>query len=180
MTRLLASARYFSFRYTEADIRQHLASLAARTDGLHKVRLLLSADGTVEIASELLQDTVLPLRTAISGITVDSTDILRYHKTTRRELFKRARAERPDCDEVLLLNEQRQLTEGSYHNLVIHRDGALLTPPLACGVLPGVLREELLAQGKIAERILYPEDLKRAEEIWLINSVRGWRRCDVI
>jgi para-aminobenzoate synthetase/4-amino-4-deoxychorismate lyase len=47
-------------------------------------------------------------------------------------------------------------------------------------VLPGVLREELLAQGKIAERILYPEDLKRAEEIWLINSVRGWRRCVVI
>ncbi|HIJ94170.1 MAG TPA: aminodeoxychorismate synthase component I [Desulfuromonadales bacterium] len=180
MTRLLSSARFFGFQFDEAALRRSLASHAAQTDGLHKVRLLLTADATAEITSELLQDTAQPLRTAISAITVNSKDTLRYHKTTRRELFDRARAERPDCDEVLLLNENGQLTEGSYHNLVIHLNGALLTPPLACGLLPGVLREELLAQGIVTERLISPEDLKRADEIWLINSVRGWRRCDVI
>jgi para-aminobenzoate synthetase/4-amino-4-deoxychorismate lyase len=180
VARLLSSARYFGFKHDETVLRQSLASLAARTNGLHKVRLLLAVNGIVEITSELLQENGLPLRVAISEMTLDSKDAMHRHKTTRRELLDSARAGRPDCDEVLLLNEQGQLTEGSYHNLVVSRDGRLLTPPLACGLLPGVLREELLAQGTITELVLYPHDLKRADELWLINSVRGWRRCDII
>jgi para-aminobenzoate synthetase/4-amino-4-deoxychorismate lyase len=69
------------------------------------------------------------------------------------------------------------LTEGSYHTLVVKLDGRLVTPPLTCGLLPGVLRGELLDNGEIIERILYPADLERAEDLWLINSVRGWRKC---
>jgi branched-subunit amino acid aminotransferase/4-amino-4-deoxychorismate lyase len=34
-----------------------------------------------------------------------------------------------------------------------------------------------LEQGTITEQVLYPQDLQRAEEIWLINSVRGWLRA---
>lgn len=175
--RLLSSACYFRFQFNETTIRQTLSSFAARIDGLHKVRLLLAADGGVKISSELLQENSRPLRLAISTALVDSIDVMRYHKTTRRELFDAARSDRPDCDEVLLLNENGQVTEGSYHNLVVNLEGVLLTPPRKCGLLPGVLREELLAQGRIIERILTPEDLTRAEELWLINSVRGWRRC---
>jgi para-aminobenzoate synthetase/4-amino-4-deoxychorismate lyase len=59
-------------------------------------------------------------------------------------------------------------------------DGQLVTPTLSCGLLPGVLREELLEQGEVSEQILYPADLERAEKVWLINSVRGWRRCVVV
>jgi len=102
-----------------------------------------------------------------------------YHKTTRRELFDRARLCRPDCDEVLLLNERCQLTEGSYHTLILKLGGGFVTPSLASGLLPGVLRGELLANNKILEQILCPDDLERAEEVWLINSVRGWRRAVV-
>jgi para-aminobenzoate synthetase/4-amino-4-deoxychorismate lyase len=58
---------------------------------------------------------------------------------------------------------------------VVKLDGLLVTPPLACGLLPGVLREELLELGEITEQILFPVDLERADEIWCINSVRGWR-----
>jgi para-aminobenzoate synthetase / 4-amino-4-deoxychorismate lyase len=175
VARLVASAGYFSFLCDEGNVRQALSHQAAQTPGMCKVRLLLATDGAVDILSEPLLENSGTLRVAVSRITVDSHDSMRYHKTTYRELLDTARSIRPDCDEVLLLNEHGQLTEGSYHTLVIKLDGQLVTPPLASGLLPGVLREELLEQGEIAERILYPDDLERAEELWLINSVRGWR-----
>jgi branched-subunit amino acid aminotransferase/4-amino-4-deoxychorismate lyase len=82
----------------------------------------------------------------------------------------------PGWDEVLFVNERGELTEGSYHTLVLRLHGQLLTPAVSCGVLPGVLRGELLEQGEIAEAVLLPTDLEDAEEIWLVNAVRGWRR----
>lgn len=180
LARLTASAGYFAFVCDREKIRQSLSDQAAQTPGLHKVRLLLASDGSIDISSELLLESAPALRVAVSTFKVDSNDNMLYHKTTRRELLDAARSSRPDADEVLLLNEHGQLTEGSYHSLVVKFDGQLVTPPLTCGLLPGVLRGELLEQSKIIERTLYPDDLKRADEIWLINSVRGWRRCVVI
>lgn len=180
MMRLSSSAEYFGFRCDQVKILGELSCHAVQTTGLCKVRLLLSPDGTVDISSEPLRENCAALRVAISAIRVDSNDAMLYHKTTCRELYDAARATRSDCDEVLLLNEHGQVTEGSYHTLVVKLAGCLVTPPLACGLLPGVLRSELLEDGEIAEQILYPDDLKRAEELWLINSVRGWRQCAVI
>ncbi len=180
VARLAASAIYFGFSCNEETVRYALASHAAPMPGLCKVRLVLSVDGDIDVSSEPLPENPVVLRVAVSAIRVDSCDVMRYHKTTRRVLLDRARLARPDCDEVLLRNEHGQLTEGSYHTLVVKLAGQLFTPPLACGLLPGVLRGELLEKGQIAERILHPHDLERADEIWLINSVRGWRRCTVI
>jgi para-aminobenzoate synthetase/4-amino-4-deoxychorismate lyase len=53
-----------------------------------------------------------------------------------------------------------------------------LTPPLDCGLLPGLKRAELLASGEIAEAVITRGDLDHADEVWLINSVRGWLRCE--
>lgn len=63
---------------------------------------------------------------------------------------------------------------------MVKLNGQFVTPPLTCGLLPGVLREELLEHGEITEWTLYPDDLKRADELWLINSVRGWQSCVVV
>jgi len=180
VARLAASAIYFGFACNEETIRYALACHAAQMPGLCKVRLLLSADGDIDVSSEPIPESSVALRVAVSAVRVDSRDVMRYHKTTRRELLDRARLARPDCDEVLLLNEQGQLTEGSYHTLVLKMGGQLVTPPLACGLLPGVLRGELLEQRRITERVLHPHDLERADELWLINSVRGWRRSALI
>jgi para-aminobenzoate synthetase/4-amino-4-deoxychorismate lyase len=178
--RLTASAGYFGFICDQEKIRDALSNYAVQTLGLCKVRLLLATDGSLELASEKLVESAGMLRVGISSMRTNSGDYFCYHKTTRREKLDTARSSRPDCDEVLLLNEHGQLTEGSYNSLVVKLDGQLLTPSLTCGLLPGVLREELLEQGEITERILYPDDLKRADELWLINSVRGWQSCIVI
>jgi len=106
---------------------------------------------------------------------VSSADVWLYHKTTRREVYEAARAGRPDCDEVALWNERGELTEATASNLVLALDGRAWTPRVSAGLLAGTLRAQLLAAGEIAERTLTPEDLRRAESVWLINSVRGWQ-----
>lgn len=180
LERLTASAKYFGFAFDSRKARQLLTDQAGKESGLRKVRLLLAADGELQISSEALQDSELPLRLAVSRLAVDSRDPFRYHKTTRRQQLDGARMACPDCDEVLFLNERGEVAEGSYHTLVVKQSGRLLTPALSCGLLPGVLREELLASGEISETVLYPDDLLRVEELWLINSVRGWRRAMLV
>ena len=69
------------------------------------------------------------------------------------------------------------MTEGAVSTIVAKIGGSLVTPPLSCGLLPGVFREELLERGEITERVITADELQTAEEVWLINSVRKWRRA---
>lgn len=71
------------------------------------------------------------------------------------------------------------MTETSRANLVLEIDGEKLTPPVSSGLLPGTLRQELLENGTIQERVLFPDDLGRATRIRLINSVRGWMEAEL-
>ncbi|MGI9179407.1 MAG: aminotransferase class IV, partial [Longimicrobiaceae bacterium] len=98
----------------------------------------------------------------------------------QRQLYESRAADRPDCDDVLLVNERGELTESTIANLVVRLGGQLWTPPLEAGLLPGVFRESLLRSGAIRERTLRPEDLRRAEAVFLINSVRRWRQVEVV
>ncbi len=86
------------------------------------------------------------------------------------------------CDEVVFLNSKGELTEGTRTNLFVELDGRLFTPALACGLLPGTLREELLDLPRAAasEAILTPQDLLALDRIYLGNSVRGLIRAELI
>ena len=99
-----------------------------------------------------------------------------FHKTARRTTYERARASRPDAEAVILWNTLGEVTEGTDFNLVVEIDGARVTPPLDCGVLPGTLRAQLLDDGEISERRITVDELRVAGQGWLINSVRGWVR----
>jgi para-aminobenzoate synthetase/4-amino-4-deoxychorismate lyase len=74
---------------------------------------------------------------------------------------------------VIYLNERGEIAEGSRTNIFVERREVLATPRLASGLLPGVLRAELIAAGKAVERVLTLEDLKSADAVFLGNSVRG-------
>ena len=97
------------------------------------------------------------------------------HKTTRREVYDRALRARPDCDDVLLWNQRGEVTEAALANVAFDLGGgALVTPPLACGLLPGVERAALLARGPAARGGHPPEPTsKPGQRLWLLNSVRG-------
>lgn len=158
----------------------------------YKVRLLAGWDGQgwqfstqaeplPELTPAALQarppaDGTALLRLGLARQPVAADDPFLRHKTTRRTLYQAARAAHPDCDEVLLWNEAGDLTEACASNLVVRLDGKLLTPPLACGLLPGVFRGWLLECGTLQEAPLQVEQLGACQQLWLINSVRGWRQ----
>ena len=184
LERLEASARYFGFAFDAAAIRDVLArEVEGREGERRRVRLLLAEDGAITLTGTPL---ALPepgpvMRFAVSETRLDSTDLFLFHKTTRRELYDREwrhYSDRLGADEVIYLNERGELTEGSRTNIFVERGGRLVTPPLESGLLPGVLRAELIASGKAEEAVLTLADLDAADAVYLGNSVRGLVRAE--
>ena len=98
-----------------------------------------------------------------------------YHKTTARAAYDRARAATPDCDDVVLWNRDREVTETSIANIVVEVDGQRVTPPVSCGLLAGTGRGALLAKGSVREAVVTIDTLRRATGLWVVNSVHGER-----
>jgi para-aminobenzoate synthetase/4-amino-4-deoxychorismate lyase len=182
LARMAASANHFGFRWSEA----HAAAAVedARVPyplGTWRLRLLLDPEGGVATTCTA-HDGGKPRvwRVALATRPIDSSDPLLRHKTTSRALYDTARHEQPHMDDVLLWNERGEVTEGTIANVVAEIDGARVTPPVTCGLLPGVYRAELLDAGEIRERVVTTEELKNASRLWLINSLRGWIDVQVV
>jgi para-aminobenzoate synthetase/4-amino-4-deoxychorismate lyase len=181
--RLADSAVYFGFRFDEREIRAALHRLAELLPaGRFKIRLVLHRDGRFRMTHESLADSDPHqlLKIALAAEPVDSREVFLFHKTTQRQAYEIRKVSRPDVDDVLLMNEKGELTESTMANLLVRLDGEDYTPPVACGLLAGTLRAELITQGKLSERVLRPEDLQQAQAIFLINSVRGWMAARVV
>lgn len=184
LRRLERSARYFDIPLDLPAIRRALAEAIETTDGRAvrdpngagvsplRVRLVVAADGRPHVECERLDPPPAMLRARLSLDPIDRSSPLIYHKTTARDVYRRRRAAHPGFDEVLLTNERGELTEFTIGNVVLVIDGTWLTPPVRSGLLPGVAREALLADGRMQERVLTPTDLARAEAVYLVNSVR--------
>ncbi|MDW3219403.1 MAG: aminodeoxychorismate synthase component I [Acidimicrobiales bacterium] len=173
VARLAASAAHFGFDCDVAEITRRLG--AVRAEEPKRLRLLVAADGAIEV--QVLD--MPPRRTdawqlAIDTLPVGRGDEFLRHKTTRRDRYEEAAGRFPDADDVVLWNEDGEITETSVANLVLEIDGEALTPAESSGLLPGTLRAELLANGRIREAVLTLDDLHRADRIWGINSLRGW------
>ncbi len=197
LDRLLASARYFAFPLRRANVAAALESRAAGFEATHhRVRLLAHRDARLEITAEPWdpagpcvtpeegQRNVTPeggqrntWNVALDDRPVDDADPLLFHKTTCRDLYTQALRRHPQADEVVLWNARGELTESTRANLALKLDGRWLTPPVGCGLLAGTYRAELLARGRIQEQVLPVAAFEEAEEIFLINSLRGWIRA---
>lgn len=186
LARLEDSARYFDFPCEVKSIRESIKARAALPGaGARRLRLLLSADGSIDLTDAPLEARRAPLRFTIAPQPVSSSDLFLFHKTTRRALFDEtlaAEAIRCSADEVLFLNERGELTEGSRSSLFLRKDGVLFTPPLASGCLPGTLRAHLFGDPntQIIEQVLTLADLDTCDEILFGNSVRGLERATLV
>jgi para-aminobenzoate synthetase/4-amino-4-deoxychorismate lyase len=186
LDRLESSAHYFDFICNRTSVEAQLRAFAHFLDPRqrHRVRLLLAPDGTVTLTSQPLgSDTPADpptITVTLSPHRTNSDDPFLRHKTTNRHLYNdelnRVRAE--GFDEVLFLNERGELTEGAISNLFVEQSGRFLTPPLASGVLPGVMRRHLLETLPNAEEhVLTLADLEPPNTLWLCNSVRGLQKA---
>ncbi|MRR51839.1 MAG: bifunctional aminodeoxychorismate synthase component I/aminotransferase, partial [Rhodocyclaceae bacterium] len=172
LARLGASADHFGFPWREDSIRAALAAATAgREAGQWRTRLLLDREGQCRTEVFVLSPDTEPASIALATTPVASGHEFLRHKTTRRQIYEDRAV--PGVFDTLLWNERGELTEFTRGNLVLEIDGRLLTPSLACGLLPGVMRAELLARGEITEAVLTKRDLARASRVWFINSLRG-------
>jgi len=193
LNRLAASAEYFGFVCDVGVVRRRLAEATRGLRRPHRVRLLLDERGGIAIAlfplalrAVTLADrppagrrrAVLPV--ALARGTVRRRDPFLHHKTTRRGVYENAVAGQPGLDEVILHNEEGEITEATIANVVVRDAKGWWTPPVESGLLAGTFRAELLERGAICEKPLTAADLRAAKEIWLISSVRGWRRCRLV
>ncbi|PRG48661.1 aminodeoxychorismate synthase component I [Burkholderia multivorans] len=184
LARLQRSAEAFGFRFDADALRRAIDTRCAALDGdgPYRMKLSLAKDGTLDIVAAALKP--LPAGPVRVWLAADhgfaptrANDALLLHKTTRRADYDRAwqAAEALGGFDMLFVNERGELTEGGRSNLFVKLDGQWVTPPLASGVLPGVMRAVLLedpAFGAV-ERIVTRDDLARAQALLLTNALRG-------
>lgn len=176
LERLARSAAALGMAHDPLRIRRCLEEIVPSDNNL-RIRLTLEPGGECR----LQQSTHEPLaegtvwRLAIARTRIDPDDPLIRHKTTRREIYQRARNEyqTDEVDEVILLNTRGEVCEGTITNIFLRGSlGILSTPPVSSGLLPGVLRAELLAEGTAREAVVTRDDLKNAT-LYVGNSLRG-------
>jgi para-aminobenzoate synthetase/4-amino-4-deoxychorismate lyase len=186
LQRLSSSAAALGFRLDDIDaVRAQIAtectSLPAQIP--HRMRLALHKDGTVQITAAVLT----PLKESSVGVLLgpdhaffatDAGDPLLHHKTTRRADYDRGwrEAEAKGAFDTLFFNDRGELTEGGRSNVFVKLAGRWWTPPLASGVLPGVMRSVLLDEAsglQAAEKVLTQADVLNAEALLICNALRG-------
>jgi para-aminobenzoate synthetase / 4-amino-4-deoxychorismate lyase len=182
LDRLQESAHYFGFSIDLSAIRLELEQLVQRLgQARRKVRLLVTSEGRLRLEADALPDApAKPPRVVFSRAPVDASDPFLYRKTTYRTVYEAARAACPGFDDVLLFNEQGEVTESTIANVALELDGKLCTPPVTCGLLPGTLRAQLLQEGELIERPITVEEVLRSPRVYLVNSVRGKYQIEMV
>ncbi len=179
LRRLADSAAYFGFPFSLAGAATDVkAAVASRRDPA-RIRVVLHRDGAVRVEVTELDATPDPVLLEVAERPVRSDDALLFHKHGDRSGYLAHRATRPGADDVVLFNERGEATETTTANLAVRRRGRWYTPALGCGLLPGVERGRLLESGTLSERVIALDDLRGAEEIAVLNSLRGWRRAEL-
>jgi para-aminobenzoate synthetase / 4-amino-4-deoxychorismate lyase len=175
IARIQDSAEYFCFPFSRGEFEHHIDQLAGNFNSPQRVRVLLNKHGEFKIEAKdfQLQKKIFKIR--LSEKPVNSNDVFLFHKTTQREMYPTVPAA---FDDVLLYNENDELTEFTIGNLVVEMDGELLTPPISCGLLAGTFRSHLLETGKIKERVVHKDELGKCSKLFLVNSVRKWVEAD--
>ncbi len=189
LERLAGSSAVLGFAYDEARVRAALdaavnsAAQQSAPTSVWRVRLVLHRHGAVETSVTPIEAQAADIvwRVALAQKRFASDDPRLRHKTTRRALYEdelAAATKRCGADEVIFRNERDEICEAARCNVFLQQGDLFLTPPLACGLLPGTLRAHLLATGRAREQILRLDDLRN--DFRLGNSVRGLMRARLI
>lgn len=171
LARMKRSADAFGFAFDRHHARNELQAATFFLREARKLRLLLSSSGALAIESRPLP--AAPegaVEVAVAPLPVEADDFRLRHKTSDRRFYEEAR-KAAGTFEVAFTDRDGFLTEGSFTSLFVERGGRLLTPPLERGLLPGVLREMLIEEGRAEEADLRTEDLEGG--FFVGNSVRG-------
>ena len=186
LARLSASASYFGFAWDEnAALATLNAACAGRPDELpFRLRLALAHDGAFSVQSGALTPLPATVRVMLAPDATESGDLFLRHKSSVRARYDAAwgAAEAQGCFDMLFFNERDELTEGGRSNVFVQIDGRWLTPPLSCGLLPGVQRAAMLADPawNAQESVITRAMLASAQQIVVCNALRGAMLAELI
>lgn len=162
------------------DARVRLTVSAGRGNG--RPDLSAASARTVLVAAEPLPPVPASARLGLAGVRLDEGRPLPHAKTANylTSLLALAEARAVGCDDALVLNHQGRVAETALANVFAVIDGALVTPSLEEGPLPGVTREAVIecasALGiSVEQRPLGLDELAAAAELFLTSSVVGVR-----
>lgn len=181
MKRLRNSAAYFNFTVDVSTICERLFSIKNEyCRGNWRIRLTVEKNGEYHIEVKELINADNRIVVTLAKEPIDKTNVFHYHKTTNRKMYESHREDAEEVFDVLLWNDQNELTEFTIGNVVVELNGKLYTPPVHCGLLPGTFREKLLKDGIIEEKVIHKDELNNCSKIFLINSVRQWVEVELI
>jgi para-aminobenzoate synthetase/4-amino-4-deoxychorismate lyase len=173
LQRMKNSASYFSWKIDSEAIESALVDAAAGFGEVdQRVRVQLSKAGEIKIENTDFMDLPNPYLVKVALKSVSSRNYFLYHKTTYRNMYENAFAELQGCDDVLLWNEKGEFTESCRANLIVETSNGWFTPPVSCGLLNGIGRQDLIDRGEVQVSVIDIEQLRSAKSIWLVNSVR--------
>jgi para-aminobenzoate synthetase/4-amino-4-deoxychorismate lyase len=178
LERLSASARAFGIAIDRHAIRNELQGATFALQAASRIRLVLGAEGGIAIETgPLPPHPAEPVAVAIMPLPVHPSDYRLRHKTGSRGFYDAARRAAGTFETIFETPDGR-LTEGSFTNLFVEREGRLLTPPAAIGLLPGVLRRSLIEDGRAEEAVLTRADL--GDGFLVGNALRGLIRARLV
>lgn len=177
ITRLGQAASYFLFKFDENNIKKMLFKEANCFSG--KIKLVLDKWGNIKIEKSKNPPLKDLIKVKVSSQTMDSHDRFRYFKTTNRAEYnlELEKAIEEGFDEILFYNERGEITEGAISNIFYKKKGIWFTPKVSSGLLAGTYRQFFIEKNSAVETLTYLEDIKSADKIMFVNSVR--REMDV-
>ncbi|WP_206242140.1 aminodeoxychorismate synthase component I [Novosphingobium terrae] len=183
LERLKISAAALGFSFDRHAARNAIHALGFELETPSRIRLTLSRSGATTVEAAPLPaplDAQAPVSCILLPLPVDPSDWRLAHKTSDRWFYEAGlkAARKVGAHEAIFVREDNLITEGCFTNVFVERDGVLLTPPTAHGLLGGVLRRSLIEEGKAREADLTPDDL--AEGFLIGNGLRGLMRAQLL
>ena len=176
LQRMAAAAARFGYPWDVAQVQKSLHDLAqTHSQGLWRVRLLLDAAGCFSARAHAMEPSPLQvcLQLADRPLQAAHGEFVRF-KTTRRAHYDAFTPTAPGVFDSVLWNAEGEITECTRGNVAMLIDGRWVTPPLACGLLPGVGRALALKNGTLTEAVVRVDELPRVQGWAFLNSMRGW------
>ncbi|WP_133365944.1 aminodeoxychorismate synthase component I [Qipengyuania sediminis] len=174
LARMRDSAAVLGIAFDRHEARNHIHALCFDMDRAACIRLMAARGGALALEARALPEPwPSPARAIALPLPVDPGDWRLRHKTSDRGFYADARraAALAGAEEALFVRPDGLVTEGAITTIFVERDGIFLTPPALLGLLPGVLRARLLAEGRAREAELTLDDL--AGGFFLGNALRG-------
>jgi para-aminobenzoate synthetase/4-amino-4-deoxychorismate lyase len=172
LDRLGRAAKYFDFPFDQVEAASLLMALSF--DSPQRLRLCLRRDGQLVCGHSPLPQFKPYLSVALDSEPIDKSDKFLFFKTSQRQRYDQALACQPGFDDVILWNFAQEITETTIGNLVVKIDGRYVTPTRNSGLLDGTLRQKLIDQKIVEEQPITIKQALASQEIYMINSVRGW------